>query len=102
MNEKTDKDLSDAARAIHATSSTNLPEEIVSDDSKRSLSESARAILRGKPHPPARIITPRPAQPTCPKDSDPFLRAENEDDDGYDPYSDRPAANPFFERDPWD
>lgn len=34
--------------------------------------------------------------------SDPFVRAENEDDDGYDPYSDRPAPRePMFERDPW-
>lgn len=33
----------------------------------------------------------------------PFIRAENEDDDGYDPYSDRrPHAEPLFERDPWD
>lgn len=32
----------------------------------------------------------------------PYYRAENEDDDGYDPYSDRPAApEPLFERDPW-
>ena len=31
-----------------------------------------------------------------------FARAENEDDDGYDPYSDRPAPRePLFERDPW-
>lgn len=31
-----------------------------------------------------------------------FLRAENEDDDGYDPYSDRrPVSEPLFERDPW-
>ncbi len=31
-----------------------------------------------------------------------FLRAENEDDDGYDPYSDRhPEPEPFFDRDPW-
>lgn len=31
-----------------------------------------------------------------------FLRAENEDDDGYDPYSDRrPDPEPLFERDPW-
>ena len=31
-----------------------------------------------------------------------YFRAENEDDDGYDPYSDRPAApEPLFERDPW-
>lgn len=32
-----------------------------------------------------------------------FVRAENEDDDGYDPYSDRQAKkDPLFERDPWD
>ena len=37
------------------------------------------------------------------KPRDPFLRAENEDDDGYDPYSDRrPDPEPLFERDPWD
>lgn len=33
---------------------------------------------------------------------DTFLRAENEDDDGYDPFSDRPAApEPAFQEDPW-
>ncbi len=32
-----------------------------------------------------------------------FVRAENEDDDGYDPYSDRPPMpEPLFEEDPWD
>lgn len=30
------------------------------------------------------------------------IRAEVEDDDGYDPYSDRVEATPLFERDPWD
>lgn len=33
------------------------------------------------------------------------VRAINEDDDGYDPYSDlhdRAAAEPLFEPDPWD
>ena len=30
-----------------------------------------------------------------------FIRAENEDDDGYDPYSDRKEYTPLFERDPW-
>ena len=36
------------------------------------------------------------------KPADPFRRAANEDDDGYDPYSDRPAEPaPLFERDPW-
>ena len=33
---------------------------------------------------------------------DPFVRAENEDDDGYDPFSDRPAERePLFSEDPW-
>lgn len=33
---------------------------------------------------------------------DPCVRAENEDDDGYDSYSDRrPDPEPLFERDPW-
>ena len=30
------------------------------------------------------------------------IRAEREDDDGYDPYSDRTEVEPLFERDPWD
>ena len=33
---------------------------------------------------------------------DACVRAENEDDDGYDPYSDRREEHPLFERDPWD
>ena len=38
----------------------------------------------------------------APKPRDPFIRAENEDDDGYDPYSDRrPEREPLFEPDPW-
>ena len=33
---------------------------------------------------------------------DEFVRPENEDDGGYDPYSDRrPDPEPLFERDPW-
>lgn len=36
------------------------------------------------------------------EEHDPSVRAENEDDDGYDPYSDRlPRPEPLFERDPW-
>lgn len=30
-----------------------------------------------------------------------FERPANEDDDGYDPYSDRPAMPESFEQDPW-
>lgn len=34
---------------------------------------------------------------------DSYIRPENEDDDGYDPYSDRrPEPEPLFEPDPWD
>lgn len=47
-------------------------------------------------------------RPTATAKADPtpeereFIRAENEDDDGYDPYSDRhPVSEPLFERDPW-
>lgn len=33
---------------------------------------------------------------------DPFLRPAAEDDDGYDPFSDRPPApEPTFQEDPW-
>lgn len=32
---------------------------------------------------------------------DAYRRPANEDDDGYDPYSDRPAAEPVYEEDPW-
>lgn len=44
-----------------------------------------------------------PAKPAASaKPRNPYLRAANEDDDGYDPYSDRrPEPEPLFERDPW-
>lgn len=54
----------------------------------------AGAAKPGAASPAAPAPKPRPASP--------FVRAENEDDDGYDPYSDRPARKePLFERDPW-
>ena len=44
----------------------------------------------------------KPAPKPAPKPRDPYIRAENEDDDGYDPYSDRrPECEPLFEADPW-
>ena len=34
--------------------------------------------------------------------ADPFLRPAQEDDDGYDPFSDRPPTpEPTFQEDPW-
>lgn len=36
------------------------------------------------------------------KTTDPFLRPAAEDDDGYDPFSDRPPTpEPEFQEDPW-
>lgn len=44
--------------------------------------------------------TPTAKHPTTPRNE--FYRAATEDDDGYDPYSDRPAQRePLFEPDPW-
>ena len=37
-----------------------------------------------------------------PRPKDPCIRAENEDDDGYDPFSDRkPEPEKLFTTDPW-
>lgn len=36
------------------------------------------------------------------KQADPFIRPATEDDDGYDPFSDRPPApEPAYQEDPW-
>lgn len=38
----------------------------------------------------------------APASTDPFARPANEDDDGYDPFSDRPPApEPTYQEDPW-
>ncbi len=56
------------------------------------------AVAPASPMTSAPAATPAPA----PRPASPFIRAANEDDDGYDPYSDRPArVEPLFERDPW-
>lgn len=41
------------------------------------------------------------ARSKAPEPKKPYLRAPNEDDDGYDPYSDRPCETPALEEDPW-
>lgn len=67
-------------------------------DGARSIAMSGSAAS-GVPAPAVSAsATPAPAAVS----RDPFIRAENEDDDGYDPYSDRlPDPEPLFERDPW-
>ena len=60
---------------------------------------------------PTVVYTPLPSQAggeaPCAKEEtgtpeSPYLRAENEDDDGYDPYSDRREEPALFEANPWD
>lgn len=55
------------------------------------------------PSPDEKPNLPKPAaKPEPTPEEREFIRAENEDDDGYDPYSDRrPISEPLFERDPW-
>ena len=64
---------------------------------------SQAAKEAGAPEKPEGASGARPARRVAAKASnDPFIRAENEDDDGYDPYSDRPAPpEPMFQEDPW-
>ena len=59
-------------------------------------------IDKNKTNTPATDAAPKSAPKPAPKPRDPYIRAENEDDDGYDPYSDRrPECEPMFEADPW-
>ena len=88
------------------------------DESKRAEKPELQAAVRKEAATAtpqvAAAATAKPqatAQPAAHKDADSkkaqvvdpeFARAENEDDDGYDPYSDRrPVSEPLFERDPW-
>lgn len=71
----------------------------------------AQAAAMAAPQVTAKVTAQVKAQGVTRKDADSkkaqvvdpeFARAENEDDDGYDPYSDRrPVSEPLFERDPW-
>ena len=61
------------------------------DESKTNASTTEAAPSASKP-------APKPA----PKPRDPYIRAENEDDDGLVEVSDRrPEREPMFEADPW-
>jgi len=73
--------------------------------------EACKAAATATPQVAVQVTAQVKAQGATRKDADSkkaqvvdpeFARAENEDDDGYDPYSDRrPVSEPLFERDPW-
>lgn len=69
-------------------------------DEKNVAPKDARAFKKAAA---AAVPAAKPATEKIDPADQPFIRAENEDDDGYDPYSDRqPHPEPLFERDPWD
>ena len=67
----------------------------------KSLQTAAKKKLAKKPASKKTAAKKLAPKKSASKQSE-FIRAENEDDDGYDPYSDRrPEVEPLFERDPW-
>ena len=66
--------------------------------------EDVAAADAPAPRKPRYKLRPTTAPVAAPaRADDPFVRPEAEDDDGYDPYSDRPAPQEEqFQRDPWD
>lgn len=75
------------------------------DDQADRAKESRRRDMGAKESRRSRTRTEQTANPSAACSAlrqDPFVRAEREDDDGYDPYSDRPPTpEPVFQRDPW-
>ncbi len=75
------------------------------DDQADRAKESRRRDMGAEESRRSRTCTEQTANPSAARDAarqDPFARAEQEDDDGYDPYSDRPPEpEPVFQRDPW-
>ena len=81
------------------------------DKANRAEKPEAQAAAKAAAKVAPQVVAQVKPQATTRKDADSkkaqvvdpeFARAENEDDDGYDPYSDRrPVSEPLFERDPW-
>ena len=88
-------------RTVLVSGQEVLIKEIAVPDEKPEMEhEPAEAATRAET---GASTPPAPSRgPARPREDDPYVRAENEDDDGYDPYSDRrPEPEPLFERDPW-
>lgn len=68
----------------------------------RHAAATERVVGRDAPAPRVPTGPGHDGRPRPKADGSPFLRPEGEDDDGYDPFSDRPPREePLFERDPW-
>lgn len=72
-------------------------------DARLTVPDVSERLRRAAAHAVARPAPSSKGKPAVAGRRDSFARAENEDDDGYDPYSDRPAApERLFERSPWE
>ena len=85
--------------------SPHAPIQPIQDESPlekpKSLQTAAKKKLAKKPASKKTAAKKLAPKKSASKQSE-FIRAENEDDDGYDPYSDRrPEIEPLFEQDPW-
>lgn len=66
------------------------------------MTNSASEDEQGRTRKTAEELLAEAARKHAPAHRDPCIRAESEDDDGYDPYSDRPPTpEPLFQADPW-
>ena len=63
---------------------------------------SASEDEQGRARKTAEELLAEAARKHAPVHRDPCIRAESEDDDGYDPYSDRREEPFLFEPNPWD
>lgn len=78
---------------------TPVPTRSDAGGKRQAAPEAATGSGEGGSYAPHR---PAAGRPHAPETRDPFLRAATEDDDGYDPFSDRPPVpEPTFQGDPW-
>ncbi len=90
----------EAQTAAREDAATATPQVAAAATAKPQVTAQAAATAKAVTHKDAahKDADSKKAQVVDPE----FARAENEDDDGYDPYSDRrPVSEPLFERDPW-
>lgn len=81
--------------------SSHAPIQPIQDESPLEKPKSLQTAAKKKPASKKTAAKKLAPKKSASKQSE-FIRAENEDDDGYDPYSDRrPEVEPLFERDPW-
>lgn len=82
---------------------TNRADQARRERLARILGASQLPVAEGVPAGEALPATlPNSHHDAVPADARAFIRAESEDDDGYDPYSDRPAPKePLYEANPW-